>query len=56
MAQTTTSQNKMNTDLKDYSAHHEEKTGPYADDLEVDALIVGAGFGESTRFSFPVSL
>lgn len=56
MAQTTASQSKMNTDLKDYSAQHEEKTGPYADDLEVDALIVGAGFGKSTLCSFAVSL
>ncbi|KAJ4253395.1 hypothetical protein NW762_010552 [Fusarium torreyae] len=35
---------KFNTELTDYSiAHHADK-GPYADNLEVDALIVGAGF------------
>ncbi|KAL4879722.1 hypothetical protein BJY04DRAFT_228901 [Aspergillus karnatakaensis] len=35
---------KFNTSLTDYSATHEDKSGPYADDLEVDALVVGAGF------------
>ncbi|KAH6896637.1 hypothetical protein B0T10DRAFT_474832 [Thelonectria olida] len=35
---------KFNTELTDYSVSHKEKTGPYADDLEVDALVVGAGF------------
>lgn len=35
---------RFNTELTDYSiAHHEDK-GPYVDNLEVDALIVGAGF------------
>jgi cation diffusion facilitator CzcD-associated flavoprotein CzcO len=35
---------KFNTELTDYSISHKEKTGPYVDNLEVDALIVGAGF------------
>lgn len=46
MGEAASSHKKMYTELNDYSAHHENKTGPYADDLEVDALIVGAGFGE----------
>lgn len=37
---------KFNTGLNDYSLHHKESTGPYAQNLEVDALIVGAGFGK----------
>ena len=37
---------KYNTELTDYSTVHADKTGPYADNLEVDALIVGAGFGK----------
>ena len=36
---------KFNTELTDFSVSHAERTGPYADDLEVDALVVGAGFG-----------
>ena len=36
---------KFNTELTDYSVAHKEATGPYAKDLEVDALVVGAGFG-----------
>lgn len=39
---------KFNTELTDYSVSHSETSGPYAKDLEVDALIVGAGFGKST--------
>ncbi|KAI1857464.1 hypothetical protein JX265_011199 [Neoarthrinium moseri] len=35
---------KFNTELTDYSKSHGERSGPYADNLEVDALIVGAGF------------
>ncbi|KAL4923602.1 flavin-containing monooxygenase [Aspergillus undulatus] len=35
---------KFNTELTDYSTTHADKTGPYAENLEVDALIVGAGF------------
>lgn len=37
---------KYNTELTDYSTDHTDKTGPYAENLEVDALIVGAGFGK----------
>lgn len=37
---------KFNTGLNDYSLQHKENTGPYAQNLEVDALIVGAGFGK----------
>ena len=37
---------KFNTELTDYSVAHSDKSGPYAEDLEVDALIVGAGFGK----------
>ncbi|KAL2836809.1 hypothetical protein BJX68DRAFT_273365 [Aspergillus pseudodeflectus] len=35
---------KFKTSLTDFSAIHVDKTGPYAEDLTVDALIVGAGF------------
>ncbi|KAI3339857.1 hypothetical protein F4824DRAFT_454961 [Ustulina deusta] len=35
---------KFNTELSDYSKAHVEKTGPYAPELDVDSLIVGAGF------------
>ncbi|GAW27109.1 putative steroid monooxygenase protein [Rosellinia necatrix] len=35
---------KFNTKLSDYSKAQVEKTGPYAPDLDVDALVVGAGF------------
>lgn len=38
---------KFNTELTDYSVSHTDKTGPYAKNLEVDALVVGAGFGKS---------
>lgn len=34
----------MHSELKEY-AHRRGTTGNYADNLEVDALIVGAGFG-----------
>ncbi|KAI1118263.1 hypothetical protein F5Y14DRAFT_257690 [Nemania sp. NC0429] len=34
----------FNTQLSDYSRAHEGKTGPYAADLEVECLVVGAGF------------
>ncbi|KUI72825.1 Baeyer-Villiger monooxygenase [Cytospora mali] len=37
-------ENKFKTELTDYSIIHEDKTGPYAQDLDLDALIVGAGF------------
>ncbi|KAF2098477.1 HK97 family phage prohead protease [Rhizodiscina lignyota] len=35
---------KMHTDLAQYS-NRRSTTGPYADDLDVDVLVVGAGFG-----------
>ncbi|KAL7905268.1 hypothetical protein GGI35DRAFT_142588 [Trichoderma velutinum] len=35
---------KFNTELRDYSVSHTDKTGPYADNLDVDAIVVGAGF------------
>jgi len=36
---------KFNTELTDYSVTSRDKTGPYAENLDVDAVIVGAGFG-----------
>jgi hypothetical protein len=39
---------KFNTSLADFSAVHEDKTGPYAESLSVDVLIVGAGFGTAS--------
>jgi hypothetical protein len=42
---------KFNTELTDFSVVHKETTGPYAKVLEVDALVVGAGFGASPPFS-----
>lgn len=36
---------KFNTELTDYSVTHREASGPYAHGLEVDALVIGAGFG-----------
>jgi hypothetical protein len=36
---------KMKTDLTDYATRR-SKAGPYADDLDIDAIIVGGGFGE----------
>jgi hypothetical protein len=36
---------KFNTGLTDYSVSSNDGTGPYADTLEIDALVVGAGFG-----------
>ncbi|GKU12213.1 unnamed protein product [Fusarium langsethiae] len=35
---------KFNTELTDYSVEHHGDQGVYADNLEVDALVVGAGF------------
>lgn len=37
---------KFKTELTDYSISHGDRTGPYANDLDLDALIVGAGFSE----------
>ncbi|KEF62633.1 uncharacterized protein A1O9_00606 [Exophiala aquamarina CBS 119918] len=34
----------IKTELREY-AHRRSNTGPYADNLEVDALVVGGGFG-----------
>lgn len=34
----------MKTELTQYS-HRRSSTGPYADDLDVDVIIVGGGFG-----------
>jgi hypothetical protein len=34
----------MKTELAEYS-HRRGNTGPYADDLDVDVIIVGGGFG-----------
>jgi hypothetical protein len=34
----------MRTELAQYS-HRRSNTGPYADDLDVDVIIVGGGFG-----------
>jgi len=34
----------MKTELTQYS-HRRSNTGPYADDLDVDVIIVGGGFG-----------
>jgi hypothetical protein len=45
---------KFNTELTDYSESHAAKTGPYADDLDIDALIIGGGFGEYTSLSLPL--
>ncbi|KAJ4263259.1 hypothetical protein NW764_016154 [Fusarium oxysporum] len=35
---------RFNTELTDYSVEHHGDHGPYADNLDLDALIVGAGF------------
>lgn len=34
------------TELTDYSRRHNDNSGPYADGLDVDAIIVGAGFSK----------
>lgn len=34
----------IKTELREYGARR-AKTGPYSDNLEVDALVVGGGFG-----------
>lgn len=36
---------KMYTDLKQYS-HRRSNKGPYADNLDIDVLVIGAGFGK----------
>lgn len=47
LGDTLASPKKYNTELTDYSVKHGDKTGPYAENLDVDALVVGAGFGTS---------
>jgi hypothetical protein len=45
----------MKTELSQYS-HRRSNTGPYADDLDVDVIIVGRGFGKyqcSTTYKGP---
>lgn len=41
------------TALTDYSAHHQDRTGPYADNLDLDAIVVGAGFSKSYQLPAP---
>lgn len=45
---TATQQKKFATDLTDY-AKRRRTDGPYADNLDVDVLIVGGGFGELSK-------
>lgn len=56
LGETVSAPKKYNTELTDYSAVHTDKTGPYADNLEVDALIVGAGFGKSLCYHLGSSI
>ncbi len=35
----------LKTDLHQYSKKHERTDGPYADNLDIDCIIVGGGFG-----------
>ncbi|KAJ0165675.1 Baeyer-Villiger monooxygenase [Colletotrichum tanaceti] len=42
---TTTQKRKFATELTDYASRR-QTTGPYADNLDVDVLIVGGGFGK----------
>lgn len=57
MAQTVPiSTKKFNTELTDYSKQHSQTSGPYADNQDVDALIVGAGFGLYFVPSYPSQL
>lgn len=44
---------KFNTGLAEYSISNNDKTGPYSDALEVDALVVGAGFG-TKKYRLPI--
>ncbi|KAL4808161.1 hypothetical protein BDV18DRAFT_96653 [Aspergillus unguis] len=44
LGETVPTPKKFNTELTDYSTAHADKTGPYAENLDVDALVVGAGF------------
>ena len=38
--------NRFNTKLTDYSVPQREKLGTNVDIMELDALVVGAGFGD----------
>lgn len=44
---------KFKTELTDCSLRHSDTTGPYADNLDVDAIVVGAGFSESPSHPSP---
>lgn len=44
---------KFNTGLTGYSISSNDKTGPYSDNLEIDALVVGAGFG-TKKYQLPI--
>jgi hypothetical protein len=46
---------KFKTELTDYSVVHRDKTGPYADDLDIDVLVVGAGFSKPSYSSRPLT-
>ena len=35
----------LKTDLREYSSKNRRTDGPYGDNLDIDVLIVGAGFG-----------
>ena len=41
----------LKTDLREYSKRT-RTDGPYADDLDIDVLIVGAGFGGKHLINF----
>lgn len=44
--QTVPSRSTLKTELTEF-AHRRNNEGPYADNLDVDVLIVGAGFGKA---------
>lgn len=46
---------KFKTELTDCSLRHSDTTGPYADNLDVDAIVVGAGFSESPSPQCPAA-
>lgn len=46
---------RFNTGLADYSVLSNDKTGPYADTLDIDALVVGAGFG-TKKYQLPICI
>lgn len=46
---------RLDTGLTGYSISNNDKTGPYADTLEIDALVVGAGFG-TKKYWLPIRL